>query len=282
MTVPSIKLGLQENWQQFSLLVLINAFVGAMIGLERTILPLVAEADFGLLSKTVVLSFLISFGLVKALANLFAGRLGDRYGRKPILLLGWLIGLPVPLLIMFAPSWGWIVFANILLGVNQGFCWSTTVIMKIDLVGPKQRGLAMGLNEFAGYLAVSLSALTTGYLAATYGLRPIPFAPGLLFAGLGLVLSFFFVRETRAFAHLEAEQAQSVSAEPTEPDPAANLTFKQVFLKTSWQDKTLLRRSRVREDPAAECEQVARLVSDARRSGTRVSERARARAGRSA
>jgi MFS family permease len=140
---------------------------------------------------------------------------------------------------MFAPSWGWIVFANILLGVNQGFCWSTTVIMKIDLVGPKQRGLAMGLNEFAGYLAVSLSALTTGYLAATYGLRPIPFAPGLLFAGLGLVLSFFFIRETRAFAHLEAEQAQSVSAEPAEPDPAANLTFKQVFLKTSWQDKTL-------------------------------------------
>ncbi len=239
MTVPSIKLGLRENWRQFSLLILINAFVGAMIGLERTILPLVAEADFGLLSKTVVLSFIISFGLVKALANLFAGGLGDKYGRKPILLLGWLIGLPVPLLIMFAPNWGWIVFANVLLGVNQGFCWSTTVIMKIDLVGPKQRGLAMGLNEFAGYLAVSLSALATGYLATTYGLRPIPFAPGLLFAGLGLALSFFFVRETRVFAHLEAEQAQADSAEPADSDPAANLTFKQVFLKASWQDKSL-------------------------------------------
>jgi MFS family permease len=237
LTIPSIKLGLRENWRQFSLLVLINAFVGAMIGLERTILPLVAEADFGLLSKTVVLSFLISFGLVKALANLFAGRLGDKYGRKPILLLGWLIGLPVPLLIMFAPSWGWIVFANVLLGVNQGFCWSTTVIMKIDLVGPKQRGLAMGLNEFAGYLAVSLSALATGYLATTYGLRPVPFAPGLLFAGLGLALSFF-VRETRAFAHLEAAQARTETAGPADPD-SANLTFKQVFLKASWQDKTL-------------------------------------------
>lgn len=245
MTTESIKLGLRQNWQQFGLLVIINAFVGAMIGLERTILPLIAEADFGLVSKTVVLSFLISFGLVKALANLFAGRLGDRYGRKVILILGWIIGLPVPLIIILAPTWGWVVFANVLLGVNQGFCWSTTVIMKIDLVGPKQRGLAMGLNEFAGYLAVSLSALVTGYLAATFGLRPMPFVPGLLFAGLGLILSLLFVRETRAYARLEAEQAgrqREDSASIGQPSVSASqsrLSFKQVFVRTSWQDKSL-------------------------------------------
>ncbi|MBK8903539.1 MAG: MFS transporter [Anaerolineaceae bacterium] len=239
MNQQTISLGLKENWRQFTLLVIINAFVGAMIGLERTILPLIAEADFGLVSKTAVLSFLISFGLVKALANLFAGRLGDRYGRKPILLLGWLIGLPVPLIIMFAPSWGWIVFANVLMGINQGFCWSTTVIMKIDLVGPKQRGLAMGLNEFAGYLAVSLSALATGYLAATYGFRPIPFVPGLVFAGLGLVLSLFWVRETRDYARLEAWLAAKNSASPDSDNSSANLSFKQVFARTSWQDKSL-------------------------------------------
>ena len=238
MKHKEITLGLKENWRQFTLLVIINAFVGAMIGLERTVLPLIAEADFGLVSKTVVLSFLISFGIVKALANLFAGQLGDRYGRKPILILGWLIGLPVPLIIMFAPNWGWIIFANILLGVNQGFCWSTTVIMKIDLVGPKQRGLAMGLNEFAGYLAVSLSALATGYLAATYGFRPVPFLPGLLFAGLGLFLSLFFVRETKDYAQLEAKLADDNSSSGTE-NQSATLSFKQVFMRTSWQDKSL-------------------------------------------
>jgi MFS family permease len=239
ITNPTIHLGLRPNWQQFTLLVVINAFVGAMIGLERTILPLIAEADFGLISKTVVLSFLISFGLVKALANLFAGRLGDRYGRKPILLLGWLVGLPVPLLLIFAPSWGWVIFANVLLGINQGFCWSTTVIMKIDLVGPKQRGLAMGLNEFAGYLAVSLSALATGYLAATYGFRPVPFLPGLLFAGLGLALSLLFVQETRHHAHHEAQLAANGSGSaPNEPG-IAELSFKQIFIHTSWRDKAL-------------------------------------------
>lgn len=237
MNKPIVTLGLKNNWQQFTLLVVINAFVGAMIGLERTILPLIAETDFGLVSKTVVLSFLISFGLVKALANLFAGRLGDQYGRKPILILGWLIGLPVPLIIMFAPSWSWIVLANVLLGMNQGFCWSTTVIMKIDLVGPKQRGLAMGLNEFAGYLAVSLSALVTGYLAATYGFRPVPFFPGLLFAGLGLLLTLFFVRETREYARFEAQLAASHVS--SQDNASADLSFKQVFLRTSWQDKSL-------------------------------------------
>lgn len=188
MNHQSITLGLRENWHQFMLLVIVNAFVGAMIGLERTILPLIAEADFGLISKTVVLSFLISFGLVKALANLFAGRLGDRYGRKPILILGWLIGLPVPLIIILAPSWGWVVFANVLLGINQGFCWSMTVIMKIDLVGPKQRGLAMGLNEFAGYLAVSLSALMTGFLAGRARIPPHPFYPWPSFCRVGSAL----------------------------------------------------------------------------------------------
>lgn len=232
-------LGLKENWQLFTLLVIINAFVGAMIGLERTILPLIAEADFGLISKTVVLSFLISFGLVKAVANLLAGRLGDRLGRKPILILGWLIGLPVPLIIMFAPSWGWVVFANVLLGMNQGFCWSTTVIMKIDLVGPKQRGLAMGLNEFAGYLAVALSALATGYLAATYGFRPIPFMPGLVFVGLGLLLSLFFVRETQDYSRLEAQLATRNFATQTNPTDSPHLSFKQVFIRTSWQDRSL-------------------------------------------
>src|SRR5207244_2479142 len=199
-TSSPIRLGLGPNWRQFALLIVVNAFVGAMVGLERTVLPLIAQADFGLVSKTVVLSFLVSFGVVKALANLFAGQLADRIGRKPLLVAGWFAGLPVPLLIIWAPSWGWIVFANVLLGVNQGLCWSTTVIMKIDLVGPARRGLAMGLHEFAGYVAVSLSALLTGYLAAAHGLRPAPFYPGIAFALVGLVLSVFAVRDTQGHA----------------------------------------------------------------------------------
>jgi MFS family permease len=227
---PNVQLGLRANWQQFSLLVLVNAFVGAMVGLERTVVPLLAEAEFGLVSKSVMLSFLVSFGIVKALANLLAGRFADRIGRKQILIAGWLVGLPVPLLIIFAPSWGWIVFANILLGINQGLCWSTTVIMKIDLVGAKQRGLAMGLNEFAGYLAVSGSALATGYLAATYGLRPAPFYPGIAFALLGLFLSLFFVRETHAHVRHEAN---------TNTAPAPALSFADIFWLTSWRNRTL-------------------------------------------
>jgi len=227
---PSIRLGLSANWRQFALLVVVNAFVGAMVGLERTVVPLIAQADFGLVSKTVVLSFLVSFGIVKALANLLAGQLADRIGRKPILVAGWLAGLPVPLLIIWAPSWGWVVFANVLLGVNQGLCWSTTVIMKIDLVGPARRGLAMGVNEFAGYVAVSLSALVTGYLAAAHGLRPTPFYPGIAFALLGLALSVFAVRETHGHARVEARQLGQAVAQPR---------FAQILLLTTWHDRTL-------------------------------------------
>jgi len=226
------RLGLRANWAQFALLVVVNAFVGAMVGLERTIVPLLAEADFGLMTKSVVLSFIVSFGVVKALANLFAGRFSDRVGRKRILVAGWLFGLPVPLLIIFAPSWGWVVFANVLLGINQGLCWSTTVIMKIDLVGPKQRGLAMGLNEFAGYGAVSLAALTTGYLAARYGLRPVPFYPGVVLAALGLLLSLVFVRDTHDHARQES-QISNLQA------PSRPLSFTQILLLTSWKDRAL-------------------------------------------
>lgn len=229
-----IRLGLRANWQQFALLIVVNAFVGAMVGLERTVVPLIAEVDFGLISRTAVLSFIVTFGVVKAIANLFAGSLGDRWGRKRILIAGWLVGLPVPLLIIFAPSWGWIVFANVLLGVNQGLCWSTTVIMKIDLVGPQQRGLAMGLNEFAGYLAVSLAALGSGYLAAAYGLRPAPFLPGLALAVLGLFFSLFFVRETRPFTELEAQLG---GTEKTGDGDTPS--FAQILLLTSWKNKTL-------------------------------------------
>jgi len=232
-----VTLGLRANWQQFWLLVLINAFVGAMVGLERTVVPLIAEADFGLVSKTVILSFIISFGVVKALANLFAGRFSDRLGRKPILIFGWLMGLPVPFLIIFAPTWEWIAFANVLLGINQGLCWSTTVIMKIDLVGPKQRGFAMGLNEFAGYLAVSLAAFMTGYLAANYNLRPAPFYPGFVFAGLGLLLSAFWVKETRSHAREEARMKNTDA--PIAEDSSQKMSFSQILLLTSWKDRAL-------------------------------------------
>jgi len=237
-TASPLKLGLRANWQQFTLLVIVNAFVGAMVGLERTVVPLIAQADFGLTSKSLTLSFIVSFGIVKALANLFAGRSSDRFGRKQILVAGWLFGIPVPFLIIFAPSWGWIVLANLLLGVNQGLCWSTTVIMKIDLVGPKQRGLAMGLNEFAGYLALSLSALATGYLAATYGLRPAPFLPGIAFALSGLILSALFVRETYGHAKQEA-QASVPDSTLLGLNPNQKPSFREIFWLTSWKNKTL-------------------------------------------
>jgi MFS family permease len=230
---PVVRLGLLENWQQFSLLVLINAFVGGMVGLERTIVPLLAEQEFGLASRTIALSFIVSFGVVKAFANLFAGRLSDRVGRKQILVVGWLFGLPVPIIIMLAPSWDWIVFANVLLGINQGLCWSTTIIMKIDLVGPARRGLAMGLNEAAGYLAVAGAALASGYLAATYGLRPEPFYLGVVFAVAGLVLSLLFVQESRGHARYEAALQSGSAVPPTAP------SFGEIFKLTSWKDRRL-------------------------------------------
>jgi MFS family permease len=238
MTVANeedVALGLGANWKQFTLLVAVNAFVGALVGLERTVVPLIAESDFGLTSRSAILSFLVSFGLVKALSNLLAGRLSDRLGRKRILVAGWLIGLPVPLLLMTAPRWEWVVLANVLLGVNQGLCWSATVIMKIDLVGPQRRGLAMGLNEFAGYGAVSLSALATGYLAATYGLRPAPFMPGLALALLGLLLSALLVDDTQAHARREAQMATRDQARSSR----RHMSFAEVLLLTSWRDRTL-------------------------------------------
>jgi MFS family permease len=229
-TTHEPRLGLRENAAQFTLLVAVNALVGGMIGQERTILPLLAEETFGLSGFTITLTFIVAFGLVKAATNFFAGTLGDRYGRKPVLIAGWLIGLPIPLLIIWAPSWGWIVFANVLLGINQGLTWSTTVIMKIDLVGPSRRGLAMGLNEAAGYGAVAITALATGAIADRYGLRPEPFFLGLSFAALGLGLSTIFVRETRHFVDFERRVT---------PSAAAPLSTREIFARTSWSDRNL-------------------------------------------
>jgi MFS family permease len=227
----AIRLGLGANLGQFSLLVLINAFVGAMVGLERTVVPLIGEREFGLASKTAIVSFIVSFGVTKALLNLVAARLSERVGRKPILVAGWLLGLPVPFMIMWAPSWAWIDAANVLLGANQAFAWSMTVIMKVDLVGPQRRGLALGLNEFAGYLSVALSAWATGEIASRYALRPEPFYYGGIVAVLGLGLSALFVRETREHVALEVAQA-------ARPHPAA-VSFGRVFIDTTWRDRNL-------------------------------------------
>jgi MFS family permease len=228
----TIGFGLRANWRQFWLLVLINAFVGAMVGLERTVLPLIAEREFGLASKGAVLSFIVTFGLTKALANLAAGWLSERVGRRRVLIAGWLVALPVPFLVMWAPAWSWIVFANVLLGVNQGLTWSTTVVMKIDLVGPERRGFAMGLNEFAGYLAVALSAFATGVIATRYGLRPEPFYLGIAFASIGLALSVLFVRDTMAHALLES------ATRPGTPHER-RATIREVFTQVSWQSPAL-------------------------------------------
>jgi len=247
-TKAAVQLGLRANWQQFTLLVIVNIFVGGMVGLERSVVPLLGQSVFGLASTTAVLSFIVSFGIVKALANLFAGRLSDRIGRKGVLITGWLVGLPVPFLIIFAPTWSWVVFANVLLGINQGFCWSTTVIMKIDLVGPARRGLAMGINEAAGYGAVSLAAIAAGYLAATYALRPQPFLLGVVFALAGLLLAIFFVHETQGHARHEAALLAGQSGHaPKSAHQAAGQTaqrptapsFKEIFLLTSWRNHTL-------------------------------------------
>jgi MFS family permease len=223
-------LGLRANLPQFSLLVLVNAFVGGMVGIERSILPALAQQEFGVAQRTAILSFIAVFGVTKAAANYFAGRLGDKWGRKPILVVGWVLAAPVPFLLMWAPSWAWVIVANIFLGISQGLTWSTAVIMKIDLAGPRSRGLAMGLNEFAGYFAVAIAAWATGYIAARYGLRPEPFYVGVAFLACGTLLSGFVVRETHGHAAHEASISDAKSS---------TLSHRQIFRQTSWKDRNL-------------------------------------------
>ncbi|HEX2300025.1 MAG TPA: MFS transporter [Pseudonocardiaceae bacterium] len=241
MNTPAVlrpRLGLRANLAQFSLLVAVNALVGGMLGQERTVLPLLAEREFHLTAYTAALTYILAFGVTKAATNYFAGTWSDRFGRKPVLVAGWLVAIPVPLLLIWAPHWGWVVAANVLLGVNQGLTWSTTVIMKIDLAGPQRRGLAMGLNEAAGYLALAATALATGYLAARYGLRPAPFLLGLCYAAVGLGLSALLVRETRDHARLEAT---THTARPggRHAHLHAGLTNRQVFTQTSLREPAL-------------------------------------------
>ncbi len=222
-------LGLRENWRQFALLVLVNAFVGGMVGIERTVVPLIGAEQFHLESTALITSFIVSFGLVKAFANLVSGQLADTWGRKRVLIAGWLLGLPVPFMIIAAPNWEWVIAANVLLGLSQGFAWSMTVIMKVDLVGPKSRGLAVGLNEFAGYFAVGATAFATGYLASRYGLRPTPIYLGVFYAIAGLLLSILVVRDTRDHVRLESGQ----------PAGAPALSFREVFMLTSFRNRNL-------------------------------------------
>jgi len=222
----AVKQGLKENWAQFSLLVLINGFVGGMVGMERTILPDIAESEFNIAANSSILSFIIVFGVTKALTNYFTGILSDKYGRKALLIAGWLVAIPIPFILMFANHWYAIVFANVLLGINQGLAWSSTVVMKIDLVGQKNRGLAMGLNESAGYLAVGIAAFVTGYVASEYGLRPYPFYIGIVFTALGLILSLFFVKDTSQMVKIESSQTRSKPHE-------------NIFWETTWKNKNL-------------------------------------------
>jgi MFS family permease len=235
---PGIELGLRQNLAQFVLLVSVNALVGGMLGQERTVVPLLGERVFGVRGYTAGLTFILVFGIAKAATNYFAGTWSDRFGRKPVLVAGWLVAVPVPLLLIWAPSWAWVVVANMLLGISQGLTWSTTVIMKIDLVGPKRRGFAMGLNEGAGYGAVAVTALATGYLADAYGLRPAPFLLGIAFAALGLGLSTLAVRETRGHARLEA--ANHVARADGKHDHLhGELSNGQVFVQTSFKEPAL-------------------------------------------
>jgi len=220
------ELGLMENWKQFTLLVIINAFVGGMIGLERSILPRIAEIEFHIAATTAILSFIVVFGIVKAITNYFTGALANRMGRKNLLIIGWLIGIPVPFILMFAGSWNWIVAANVLLGINQGLTWSSTVVMKIDLVGEKQRGFAMGLNEFAGYIAMALVAFFTGWIASEYGLRPYPFYIGIALSLLGFFASWLLVKDTKH--HLAAETTTSKIPR-----------LGNIFWQTTWKNKNL-------------------------------------------
>lgn len=224
--MKNIQLGLKENWKQFLLLVIINAFVGGMIGMERSILPQIADATFHIAAKTAILSFIIVFGVVKAVTNYFTGALSNKFGSKKLLVAGWLIGIPVPIILMFAPDWNWILVANVLLGINQGLTWSSTVVMKIDLVGEKQRGLAMGLNEFAGYLSVALIAFLTGWIAGNYGLRPYPFYTGVILSVLGFLCSWLFVKDTKK--HIAKEAIDSNTPR-----------LKNIFWETTWKNKNL-------------------------------------------
>lgn len=221
-----IKLGLKENWKQFTLLVIVNAFVGGMIGMERTIFPQFAGAEFGVASKTAILSFITAFGITKAITNYYTGRLANKFGRRNLLLFGWLLAIPIPFILMYAPNWNWVIFANMLLGISQGLTWSSTVLMKIDLVGEKDRGLAMGLNEFAGYVSVGLIAFLSGYVANKYGITPYPFYIGVVISITGFLLTFFFVNDTRAFVKKE-----SITAEARH--------LKNVFIETTFKNKTL-------------------------------------------
>jgi len=227
---PIVRLGLRENWPQFALLIATNMFVGGMVGLERTVVPLLGASVFRIASTTVIVSFIVTFGVVKAISNLVSGHLADVYGRKHLLVFGWLVGLPVPFMLAWGPSWGWVVAANALLGINQGFAWSMTVIMKVDLVGPKSRGLAVGLNEFAGYLSVGVTAFLTGYIAEHYGLRPAPFYLGIAFAALGLGFSALLVRDTGQHVGLEISH---------HTETAEGVGFGQIFRRTSFGDRNL-------------------------------------------
>ncbi|WP_149359488.1 MFS transporter [Lolliginicoccus suaedae] len=231
-------LGLRQNAAQFALLVAVNALVGGMVGQQQTVLPLLAESEFGLTGYTYIFTYIAAFGITKAAANYVAGTFSDRYGRKPVLLVGWLFAVPVPVMLIMAPSWEWVVLANVLLGINQGLTWSTTVVMKIDLVGPSQRGLAMGLNEAAGYGAVAVSSLLAGYLAEQHGLRPAPFLLGLAYIAIALMLSGFFVRETRGHAHLEA-QGHVRRSDGIHDHLHAELTDRQIAMQTSLKEPAL-------------------------------------------
>ena len=264
----SIQLGLKPNIKQFVLLIIVNAFVGAMIGLEQTVIPILGQDTFDLESNALILSFIASFGLVKAVLNLFAGSISDKFGRKNVLVLGWLFGLPIPFILLFAPDWNWILFANVLLGINQGLAWSMTVNMKIDLVGTQQRGLALGLNEFAGYVSVALVGFLTGYLAAVYGLKPYPFYLGIIFPIAGFLISLLLVKDTKEFTQLEIknyqkeekrnrdknrkkiieslhegddDKKQAIDSNSYLPNKSRNLyNFKEVFIETSWRNRSLL------------------------------------------
>lgn len=226
MKTNTTQLGLKENWKQFTILIFVNAFVGGMIGMERTIIPRFAEIEFGIASKTAILSFIIVFGITKAITNYFSGKLANHFGRKNLLLFGWFLALPIPFILIHAASWNWVIFANILLGVSQGFSWSSTVVMKIDLVGEKDRGLAMGLNEFAGYFAVGLVAFLTGYIAQKYGITPYPFYLGIGISITGFLLTLFFVKDTRKFVYQENTTSKTKKLE-------------NIFLETTFKNKTL-------------------------------------------